>query len=556
MAEKKEFAGLKALPPVSMSMTDTRWNRTGDWSFFEPLHTEKISPCATDCPVGEPIHQYLHLVHEERFHEAWEMIMAVNPMPAVCGRVCYHRCESQCNRGELDAVLNIHSVERFLGDLAIESDWSINQPAKKIGGEPVAIVGSGPAGLSCAYHLRLLGYSVVVYERESQPGGMLRVGVPGYRLPRKILDAEIARLEKMGIEIRCGEAVTDIERLADGARAVFLATGAHGSRNPGVDGLDKTGVRFGLDFLKDYNAGKSPETGGRVAVIGGGNTAIDVARAGRRLGAQVDVLYRRTEEEMPAHAEEVDQARQEGVQFHFQVAPTEVTGNGVATGLTLQRMQQGKPDESGRRRPEPISGSEFQVDAGCVVFAIGEAPELDYLAQQGERDGARLRVDSLGATSISGVFAGGDIRSGSENTVTHGLADGRVAARNIHNFIMGKNQPAAQETETQVVGFSQINTDYFDKAARLENPVVTGDAPPDNGAELDRTFTVDEVKREAARCFNCGTCIHCDNCVIFCPDLAVSCVDGQYKVNKDYCKGCGICVEECPRYIITMEKKR
>ena len=558
MNRRIEVKGLKTLPAVSMSLDDMGWNHTGNWSFFAPVHREKTSPCAVDCPVGEPIHQYMHLVTEGKYRTAWEMIMAVNPLPAVCGRVCYHPCESRCNRGEMDEPINIHGMERFLGDMAIDERWRISPPKKEIKDSPVVIMGSGPAGLSCAYHLRLLGYPVTVYERESAPGGMLRVGVPDFRMPRPVLDAEIERLTELGITFRCGENITDLEAVASGVRAVFLATGAHGSRDPQVTGIERRGVYFGLDFLKAFNAGGIPEVGRRLAVVGGGNTAIDVARVSRRLGAEVELLYRRTREEMPAHPEEVEQAQAEGVKFQFQVAPTVVLGEveqSPVKGLNMLRMRQGRPDESGRARPEPVEGSDFQVEADAVVFAIGEAPELGYLNGRGDLAGGRLATDSFGRTSIPGAFAGGDISPG-ENTVTHGLADGRAAARYMHLVLSGID-PATEHVEKQeVVDYSQINQDYFEQGERrLQMTVRIQAQPVSDGRELEETLSPDEAGAEASRCFNCGTCVHCDNCLIFCPDLAVSCVDGVYKVKKEYCKGCGICAQECPRYIITMEPK-
>ncbi|MEA2063704.1 MAG: NAD(P)-binding protein [Gemmatimonadota bacterium] len=549
-----------------MSLGDTSWNHTGDWTFFAPVHREKTSPCAADCPVGEPIHQYMHLVTEGRYREAWEMIMAVNPLPAVCGRVCYHRCEIRCNRGEMDEPVNIHAVERFLGDLAVEEGWQVTGTGQELGGQPVTIVGSGPAGLACAYHLRLKGYPVAVLERESAPGGMLRLGVPGYRLPRPVLDAEIERLDKLGVEFRCGHKVESLEELTAGSRAVFLATGAHGSRDPGLEGLGsgegREGVFFGLEFLRSFNNGAPPELGSRVAVVGGGNTAIDVARVCRRLGAKVELLYRRTEQEMPAHPEEVGQARREGVKFSFQVAPAGVVsgrggkaGQGPAEGLRMLRMQQGEPDQSGRARPVPVEGSEFTVRAGSVVFAIGESPELDYLEGKGERQGERLVADPRGRTNIPGVFAGGDIVAGGEYTVTHALAAGRAAALGIHQALSGGETGEEKEEELEIVGYEQINTDYFWKAPRKEKPLSVKARPAGEGPELDETFSEKDAGIEAGRCFNCGTCINCDNCVIFCPDLAVSCDGEEYEVNRVYCKGCGICVQECPRAVITMERK-
>lgn len=556
MAEKPGLSGINETPPVSMSLADMRWNQTGNWSFFAPVYREKAAPCAMECPVGEPVNRYMHLVREKRHREAWELIVAANPLPAVCGRVCYHSCENGCNRGGLDQAVNIHSTERFLGDLAISENWTAPwKPLREKGGPPVVIVGSGPAGIGCAWGLRLAGYPVLIYERENAPGGMLRVGVPEFRMPRGILDAEIARLESIGVQFRLGRPVDDLNEVAREARALFLATGAHGSRDPGVALPGCAGVHFGLEFLKRFNAGGKIDTGRRLAVVGGGNTAVDVARAGIRLGAKVDIYYRRTLEEMPAHPEEVREAIGEGADFHFQVAPTELVVSGSRVGgIRLVRMRQGEPDSSGRARPEPLAGSEFDAPADTVVFAIGETPELDWLPGDIGRQGGRLRVDSLLRTTAPGVFAGGDLGPGI-NSVSHALADGIAAARNMHALLAGMDLPRDKEQDPESVAFARINTDYFDPAPRQEAGSKIMKNPSSRSDEVVSTFSEEQALAESARCFDCGTCVHCDNCLIFCPDLAVHTENGAYSVRKEYCKGCGICAEECPRYIITMEKK-
>lgn len=556
MGKGKDKASGNHLPPVSMSTAAMDWNRTGDWTFFAPVYADRTAPCSVSCPLSVPVNRYMHLVREGRWREAWEIIVAANPLPAVTGRVCYHDCESGCNRKEFDEALNIHSIERFIGDAAIDEAWPLARPAGKIDGPPVAVVGSGPAGLGCAYALRSRGYPVVVYERESAPGGMLRLGVPEFRMPRRLLDAELARLENIGVEFRCGRDVSDFEKISGSSRAVFLATGAHGARDPGVEGAHLEGVHFGLDFLKKYNSGRPASPGKRLAVIGGGNTSLDVARAGLRLGARVEVYYRRTESEMPAHPEELDEARGEGVGFSFQVAPLALlsAGSGRVGGVRLVRMRQGAPDDSGRARPVPVEGSEFEVTAEAVVFAIGERPELDYLAGRGERSAGRLAIDPFFRTSLTGVFAGGDLVPG-DNSVSHALADGIAAGRNMHRLFQSFDPGGALAADGRPVAADDLNFDYFRRAPRV-NPVSHLREKPRDNAETSATLAESQAREEASRCFNCGTCVDCDTCLVFCPDLAIYCREGDYLVRTEYCKGCGICAEECPRGVISMEKKK
>ena len=533
------------------------WNQTGNWTFFAPVYADRTAPCSTGCPLNVPVNRYMHLVSEGKYREAWEIIVAANPLPAVTGRVCYHNCEKGCNRKEFDEALNIHGIERFIGDAAIDEAWPLAAPERNIDGPPVAVVGSGPAGLGCAYALRSRGYPVVVYERESAPGGMLRLGVPEFRMPRRLLDAELARLERIGVEFRCGREVADIGELAGRSRAVFLATGAHGSRDPGVEGAGWAGAYFGLDFLKKYNSGQPYPPGRRLAVVGGGNTSLDVARASLRLGARTAIYYRRTESEMPAHPEELEEAREEGVQFYFQVAPVCLLSDeaGRVRGVRLVRMRQGAPDESGRARPVPVQGSEFEVEADTVVFAIGEQPELAYLAGRGERAGGRLAIDPLFRTSLPNVFAGGDIVPG-DNSVSHALADGIAAGRNMHQLFQSLSPSGGPPSgDGQPVEAAAINFDYFRQASRVVSASRLRPLPRDD-SETSATYAEGQAQEEAARCFNCGTCVDCDICLVFCPDLAIYCREGDYLVRTDYCKGCGICAEECPRGVISMEKKK
>jgi NADPH-dependent glutamate synthase beta subunit-like oxidoreductase/Pyruvate/2-oxoacid:ferredoxin oxidoreductase delta subunit len=556
LSSEHKISKRQSLPEVSASTSDLSGNRTGDWSFFAPVHTDRVAPCAVKCPLKVPVNSYMHMVGKGQHQQAWQTLAAANPLPSVTGRVCYHDCESGCNRAEFDEALNIHGVERFLGDTAVEKGWDLAVPPSDAAPAPVAVLGSGPAGLGCAYSLRLAGYPVEIFERETSPGGMLRVGVPEFRMPRKLLDAELTRLERIGIRFRCGENVDDVERISSQVMGVFLASGAHGSRDAGVAGADLEGVHFGLDYLKAYNGGKPHDTGGRVAVIGGGNTSLDVARASRRLGARVDLYYRRTEAEMPAHPEELEEARAEGVQFHFQVAPEELLaadGTHRVASVRLIRMEQGQPDESGRARPVPVAGSEFEVEASTVVFAIGEQPELDYLKNSGASIGGRLAVDAFGRTSIPGVFAGGDLVPG-ENSVSHALADGIAAGRNMAAMLQSFGPENIKKALDDGDPAGKVNFDHFTRALRIE-PARSLNGDPRGVDETSATLDDAAARSEADRCFNCGSCTDCDTCLVFCPDLAIYCREGSYLVRTDYCKGCGICAEECPRGVISMERK-
>jgi heterodisulfide reductase subunit A len=361
------------------------------------------------------------------------------------------------------------------------------------------------------------------------------------------------------VRFRCGENVEDVESLSQQVMGVFLASGAHGSRDAGVAGAELKGVHFGLDYLKAYNGGRPHSTGGRVAVIGGGNTSLDVARASRRLGAQVDLYYRRTEAEMPAHPEELEEARAEGVNFHFQVAPEEIFADADGGSrdrvarIRMIRMEQGQPDQSGRARPVPVAGSQFQVEAATVVFAIGEQPEFEYLQGNGVLTGGQMAVDAFGRTSIPGVFAGGDIVPG-ENSVSHALADGIAAGRNMAAMLKSYGPENIKRALDDGVPAEKINFDHFSKAIRLE-PARNLKTDPEGTDETSATLVDRAARDEAGRCFNCGTCVDCDICLVFCPDLAIYCGEGSYMVRTEYCKGCGICAEECPRGVISMERK-
>jgi 2-oxoacid:acceptor oxidoreductase delta subunit (pyruvate/2-ketoisovalerate family) len=578
---KKEVEDLARAALVAVSFDTMEVNLTGSWRYMRPVYRDKVPPCNEGCPAGEDIERYMVYAAQGRFREAWETIKLENPLPGVCGRVCYHPCESVCNRLNFDEGLAINDMERAIFDhgkapLAEIKKLPTTQPEK------IAIVGSGPAGLACAYHLRRLGYAVTVYEALPKAGGVLRVGIPEYRLPREVLDREIAEIEALGVRIETGCRVgSDIsfEKLAKDNAAIFTATGVHVSRPMGVKGEDTPGVLSGLGFLKKVNMGEKVELGRRVSVIGGGNTAMDVARTALRLGADVTVLYRRTRVEMPAHPREVDEAIEEGVEIKFLTAPIEVIAGpgGRVSGVKCQQMKLGEPDSSGRRRPIPVSGSEFTVETDNVFSAIGEMPDLSYLPGEVKRDEWVVQVDSeTGVASSPAVFAGGDIIEIPHMVVT-AIGSGKRSALAIHARLRGedvkpiydrvkvghKGTLAASELisprddgylrSDHVVSIDDINLFYFRPAARSKMPHLAPSDRKSTFEEVNLGVPAEVAMREAARCFNCGVCNGCDNCFVFCPDATILRKDGKYWVDYDHCKGCGVCVEECPRSALSLE---
>jgi len=573
------------VPPLAVSHTSTRENPTGSWKYIRPSYRDRVAPCNEGCPVGIDIEAYMDLIREDRMAEALDLLLRENPMPSVTGRVCYHPCENACNRRSFDGAVSIHAVERHLGDLALELPLP-RPPAHRVD-QSVAVVGSGPGGLACAYHLARLGYSVTVFEAAEEPGGILRLGIPDYRLPPRILSAEIKRIEAVGVEIRCRTRVgKDVPWEAlDVYDAVFVALGVHRSRPLGVSGDDDPGVRAGLAFLREVKFGGRPDLGKRVVVVGGGNTAMDCARTALRLGAKATVVYRRTRAEMPAIDEEVAEAEREGVAFRFLEAPVGVSrAEGRMLGLDCIRMRLGEVDASGRRRPVPVEGSEFLLPADTVLSAIGEAPEFDGFPGDVTHDDWSIATDGLGGTSLRGWFAGGDIIEG-PHTVAHALGAGKRAAVGIDRYLRGErheavktppeaelrlgrlgnvsmtrwrgDDPVARHNATNdVVPFEDLNLEHFAPAPR--HPDRETDPAGSLGfVEVNRGLTRQAARAEARRCFNCGVCNRCELCLIFCPDVAISrSADGTgFDIAYEYCKGCGICNAECPRGAMMMTRE-
>jgi NADPH-dependent glutamate synthase beta subunit-like oxidoreductase len=547
--EKKKIE----VKPVSLA--------AGEISPLRPRYVEKTPPCIGHCPAGTNIRGWLTLIaqaeaygrtHEEAYRMAWEIITDRNPLPAVCGRICPHPCEDNCNRVFKDGGVAINALERFLGDYALEKGWKFSKLTEERHPERVAVVGSGPAGLSCAFQLARRGYSVTIFEAFDQPGGMLRYGIPRYRLPRRVLDAEIQRIVELGIELKTRVSVgrdIALEDLRRGFSAIFVGIGAHKGLRLGVPGEDAPNVFTGTEFLNKVNSGERVEVGPKVVVIGGGDTAIDAARVSRRLGAEVTMLYRRTRAEMPAIKPEIEGALEEGVRIEFLAAPVEILcQNGRATGLRCIRMELGEPDSSGRPRPVPKPGTEFDIEATTIIAAISQEPEFDGFVSL--RDGRSwIKTDEWGRTRIDGIYAGGD-------DVTLGLASiaigqGRFAAEAIDARFRGK-ELRKPELPPPITA-DRMKLDWYKPAPRHERPHLPVELR-DMETEIEGGLSEQEALEEARRCMSCGLCMDCETCWMYCTNNAfVRLPKGQhYTIKLELCNGCKKCAEACPCGYIEM----
>ena len=554
MSDALKFKNDKPVFAVSTGRMD--WNQTGSWRYMRPRYEDKLPPCTAGCPTHERIPQYFDLVKKGDFAAAWEIILEDNPLPGVCGRVCYHPCEDVCNRGEFDEQISINAMERFVADQNLERQFPEHFHAKP-NGHTVAVVGSGPAGLSAAYQLARRGDAVTIYEGADEPGGMLRQGIPSYRLPRDILDKEIADIQSLGVEIKTGQHLgrnMTIEELNTQFEAVILALGAYKGQNPKLPGLDLPGVTSALDFLQEFNLTGKSDLPDHVMVVGGGNTAIDAARSARRLGVEVDLVYRRSRNEMPAVSEEIDAALEEGVQLRTLTNPVAFLGDDHLTAVQVIQMELGEPDESGRRRPIPVPGTEVTMETTRVLMAIGETPDLDAIAGLPELSTNRIAVSKGQSTSLDGVFACGDVAAGPIGTVVDAIATGKQAALDVHAFLGGETTGIENREPVQ---YSDLNLNYFLKEKRPDVPHLPFSEAIQSFAEVNDGLSTDVARKEAERCFSCGTCISCDLCLIFCPDVAIhpGTNGALYDIDYDFCKGCGVCVAECPRDAMTFEEE-
>ncbi|MFZ5648189.1 MAG: NAD(P)-binding protein [Bacillota bacterium] len=550
-------AAVKEIPPV----WTTGWTEelsTGTWRSATPVHQERPSPCRNACPAGGEIPFWIRQAREGQYHLAWLTLVAQNPFPAVTGRVCHHPCEGLCNRGEYDGAVAINALEQFIGDMALREGWPLPGP-EAIKDTRVAVVGSGPAGLSCAYQLRRRGYRVTVFESQPEPGGVMRYGIPAYRLPKEVVAGEIDRLLAAGIELCAGAAVRG-EELALMRReyvALCLATGA--SRAKGLPQFDAAGGRVlsGLEFLGGVNRNSIPAIGRQVAVIGGGSVAMDVARTARRLGSQVRVLALEDRRSLPAQDREVQEALEEGVIIRDGVMVREVAEEGGGLNLTCVRVVLDNSALPGVLRPIVIPGVSFTVYADTVILAVGQDPDLEGFPVSRDHVGL-VEVDRFQSTSGAGIFACGDAAS-NERFISAAIGGGKLAARGMERFIEGRGGDVGVTADAVEVSFKEINTFYFPIAPRAEKKAVDPGMRLRDFREVRLALSEGEALSQADRCFSCGHCLKCDNCYYYCPDLAVirePSPDKSYGIEDRYCKGCGLCVEECPRGAVVLKEVR
>ena len=509
-----------------------------------PNYVSLLPPCNHACPAGENIQAWLALAQAGDYRQAWETLMADNPLPATHGRVCYHPCESACNRAEMDAAVSIHAVERFLGDMATAEGWTV--PVAPATGKRVLVVGAGPSGLSAAYHLARLGHQVEIHEAGPLPGGMLHFGIPAYRLPRADLMAEIARIERMGVRIVTNHKVTDIvaERDAGGFDAVFIAIGAHVGKHAEIPARDAVRMLDAVALLRETGTGTAPKLGRRVVVYGGGNTAMDAARTARRLGAdETLIVYRRDRAHMPAHEFEADEALSEGVKIKWLTTIHDIVG---AT-LTVERMT---IDENGRPQP---TGEMETLEADTVVLALGQDSDSGFLrgVPGVEFKWDTVVVDGQMMTGHPGLFAGGDMVP-AERTVTVAVGHGKKAARCIDAWLHGETY--AKPPSASLVTFDMLNLPVFsDVDPAVQRHLAKRERIASFG-EVLAGLSEAEARHEAQRCLSCGNCFECDNCYAACPEQAIAKLGtGQgYSVDAAKCTGCGTCFEQCPCHAIEM----
>ena len=551
-------------------------------SSLRPRYVESLPPCTGNCPSGNDIRGWLTVISlreklglslDEACEKAWRIEMETNPFPSVMGRVCPHPCEVGCNRGSKDGPVGINSVERFIGDFAIEHGLK----AEPVEGESakdkkIAVIGGGPSGLSCAYQLARRGYKVTVFESLPKAGGMLRYGIPVYRLPREILDAEIQRIVDLGVELKCDTKIgRDVswDDIRKGYDAIYVAIGAHQGKNLGIPGEEGPGIWTGTEFLNHANSGKKVEIGGKVVVIGGGDTAIDAARVSKRvsadaskrvsadaaglasrMGADVTILYRRTRTEMPAIEREIEEAIEEDIAIEFLAAPHEILRDdeGKVRAMVVQRMELGEPDSSGRRRPVPIEGDTYEIEVDTVITAVSQKPDLAAIHSEELGDGW-LNGDEWGFTGTEGIWTGGDnINLG---IATTSIGQARKAALAIHAYLEGK-QPH-EEDHGPMIRSDKIKLDWYQpeerKQRRVKEPQERLANPFD---EVDLGLSDEDALVETSRCFSCGKCFGCENCWMYCQNnVFAKATPPQhgyfFKIAKmEMCDGCKKCWEECP----------
>lgn len=540
----------KAKKPLGGLRGSSAGGSSVESSPLRPVQVPKTPPCSHGCPNETNIREFLTTIsqsegagrsNEESYEKAWNILIEKNPFPSSCGRVCPHPCESECNRLHKDGSVGINNLERFVGDYALEQDFQFKRTTEETFPQKVAVIGAGPAGLSCAYQLALKGYKTTVYEAFSKAGGMLRYGIPNYRLPEDVLDKEIKRIENLGVEIKLNHIIgkdTPYEELQKNYDAIFVGIGAHKGKLLGVPNEDASNVFTGTEFLNKINSGEKVDVGDKVLVVGGGDTAIDAARVSRRLGADVTIVYRRTRTEMPAIEEEIVGAEEEGIKLEFLAAPVEFEKSGeLITKMKCQRMELGEPDSSGRRRPVPIPDSFFYIDATTAVAAISQEPEFEGMETLHEGKDW-IKVDDNGKTQVDKTYAGGDDLDLGLATIA--IFQGRKAAETIHNNFQNIVPEPVQKPP--VITHDKIILSYYESKLRNEPMKLSPeDRLKDMDVEITSTLTEEQAIEEAKRCMSCASCFDCGTCWSFCQDQAIvkPVIKHQpYKFKLDFCNGC------------------
>ncbi len=535
------------VPKLEIEAGSSNAYHTGDWRTQQPVYQEKWPPCSQTCPASEDIQAWLALASAQQWQAAWRKLTERNPFPATMGRICYHACESPCNRKHLDSAVNIHAMERYLGDMAITHGWRHENFCDKSQLQQVAVVGAGPAGLSCAFQLARHGYPVTIFDAQAEPGGTLWSAIPDYRLPKSVLAKEIDAILALGIELRLntrvGREISESD-LVDQFNVVFIAIGTRQPRPYQYDnrpGKEKSNHRVmsGVEFLQSLNRGEQISLPQQVAVVGGGNTAIDVARCVRRLGAEATVIcaqdphgshHRDLGTEMPASLTEVIEAEAEGVQLLYRAGVRRLVRSGEhLSGIEIAHVDQ-VHDRHGNFSPKLFDGTEEFVSAGLVIFAIGQEADwqgLEALEKSVETDG---------------VWVGGDVVSKSKLAAA-AVGSGYQAAMSIMACLKGEAFCSDEHKKTKIT-FRQMQLHYYPKQLRHEGEM--SEKRLDGFKEVVKGLASDDAVHEAKRCLSCGVCFECDNCWHFCPDAAVIKKEGGYTIDYDYCKGCGICAQECP----------